>query len=335
MNSQELEFFVRVARLGSISRAAIEVGMEQSTMTRHIAGLERKIGTRLFHRSGRGVELTQAGLMLLQEAQSVIDALARTRHVASQLGSNGPARLVVAAQPTLAQRGLPAIAKAMQAQFPHTQLSVREALGNQVIRWLATGEVDLALLYVPSEPGLVDVDVLMHEPLYFVSPPTSMRSASSNQHGIGSEPEISQQEVLRHPLILPSTAHGLRTIAEDMAQRWHMPLRVVAESDGSTAVTRQLVRAGIGSTLLPLAAVADEVARGELRAQRIVQTQIVRDIALATARNRPPLIAQWEILQIVRQSLSVSVGQGLWPGVSAMADAASKAAAALPPGPKA
>lgn len=326
MNSQELEFFVRVARMGSISRAAIEVGMEQSTMTRHIARLERQVGVRLFHRSGRGVELTSAGLLLLQEAQSVADALGRARQVASELGPYGPARLVVAAQPTLAQRGLPAIVRALRARFPRMQVNLREGLGNQVVGWLASGEVDLALLYVPKEPGLVAVDVLMHEPLYLVSPPHATApggvGGQAQETGLGAE--VTQQEVLRQPLILPSTAHGLRAIAEAMAQRCGLPLQVMVESDGSTAVTRQLVRAGLGSTLLPLAAVADEVGRGEMRAQRIVQPDIVRAIALATARNRPPPVAHWEMQQVIRQAMSVLVCQGLWPGVDQMAAAGAQ-----------
>lgn len=319
MNSQELEFFVRVARMGSISRAAIAVGMEQSSMTRHIARLERQVGVRLFHRSGRGVELTSAGLLLLQEAQSVTDALARARQVAGGLGAHGPARLVVAAQPTLAQRGLPAIVRALRARFPRMQINLREGLGNQVVGWLASGEVDLALLYVPKEPGLVEVDVLMHEPLYLVSPPQA-----PGDSGTGLGAEVTQQQVLRQPLILPSTAHGLRAIAEAMAQRCGLPLQVMVESDGSSAVTRQLVRAGLGSTLLPLAAVADEVARGEMRAQRIVQPDIVRDIALATARNRPPPLAHWEMQQVIRQAMGVLVCQGLWPGVDQMAAAGAR-----------
>ncbi len=327
MNSQELEFFVRVARMGSISRAAIAVGMEQSTMTRHIARLERQVGVRLFHRSGRGVELTSAGLLLLQEAQSVADALARARQVAGGLGPHGPARLVVAAQPTLAQRGLPAIVRALRARFPRMQINLREGLGNQVVGWLASGEVDLALLYVPKEPGLVEVDVLMHEPLYLVSPPAAPGERGSVP-GTGLAAEVTQQQVLRQPLILPSTAHGLRAIAEAMAQRCGLPLQVMIESDGSSAVTRQLVRAGLGSTLLPLAAVADEVARGEMRAQRIVQPDIVRDIALATARNRPPPLAHWEMQQVIRQAMGVLVCQGLWPGVDRMADAGAQRPAA-------
>jgi DNA-binding transcriptional LysR family regulator len=65
MNPTALEYFVRIAQSGSISRTAIEVGIEQSTMTRHIARLESDLKVRLFHRSGRGVVLTDAGALLL------------------------------------------------------------------------------------------------------------------------------------------------------------------------------------------------------------------------------------------------------------------------------
>lgn len=334
MNAADLEFFVRVARLGSISRAAIELGIEQSTMTRHVARLEADVGARLFHRSGRGVVPTHAGGLLLQEAACVVDALERARRAAAQLGAQGPAQLVIAAQPTLAQRGFAPLARAMRQRFPQTRLRLLEALGHQVVGWLAQGEVDAALLYVPSEPGMAEFDVLMHEPLYLVGAGSPAGDGAALEgrddpargldHGPG-ERTIDAAQALGRPLILPSTVHGLRALAESLAQRCGARLDVGIESDGSTAVTRRLVAAGLGCTLLPLAAVAEDVARGTLQAARIVAPEVRRAIALATARNRPPLTAHWEVMQVIRQAIAREVLSGRWPGVREMAPASGAA----------
>ncbi len=305
MNPIALEYFVKIAESGSISRTAIELGIDPSSMTRHIARLEADLKVRLFHRSGRGVMLTDAGTLLLTRAQAVSVALDQTRKLAVTLSDEGPSRLVIAAQPTLAQRSFAAVARTMRARFPDTRLHMVEALGHQLINWLLEGKIDVALLYVPSQTGVIEMDVLLQEPLYFVAPPDHV--------ALG--PTISVADALRKPLILPSTPHGLRELAESLAASCTMQLQIEVECDGSNAITKNLVQAGIGCTILPLATVTEEVEQGRLQAARLVSPVVTRDIAIATARNRPPVIGQWDILQSIRQVVVDQVTQGNWPGV--------------------
>lgn len=75
MNSDDLGLFAQVASSGSISRAAMELGADQSTVSRRIGLLEAELGVRLFHRSGRGVSLTERGQQLLVYANAVTQTL--------------------------------------------------------------------------------------------------------------------------------------------------------------------------------------------------------------------------------------------------------------------
>lgn len=304
MNPTSLEYFVRIAELGSISRTAIELGIEQSTMTRHIARLEADLNVRLFHRSGRGVVLTHAGTLLLTRARAVANALGETRRLAMALADEGPSELVIAAQPTLAQYSFANIARTLQARFPGTRLRMVETMGHQIINWLVEGKIDIALLYVPSQSALVDVDILMHEPLYLIAPPDSP--------ALG--PSITVPEMLERQLILPSTPHGVRGLVQSLAADHNTSLKIAVESDGSNAITKNLVQAGIGCAIMPLATAADEVARGTLQAARLVEPEVVREVAIATARNRPAVVGQWDILQQIRQLVGDRVSSGRWPG---------------------
>lgn len=304
MNPTALEYFVKIAENGNISRTAVELGIEQSSMTRHLARLEADLKVRLFHRSGRGVVLTDAGALLLTRAKAVAEALTETRKLAITLAEEGPSRLVIAAQPTLAQRSFPALARAMRARFPDTRLHMVEALGHQLINWLIEGKIDVALLYVPAQASVIDVDMLLQEPLYFVAP--------SSHPPLDATMPVAH--MLKQRLILPSTPHGLRETAETLAAAYNTHLHIEVECDGSNAISKNLVQAGIGCTILPLATVADEVAQGSLQAARLVDPEVIRDIAIATARNRPPVIGQWDILQSIRQVISEQVSQGHWPG---------------------
>jgi len=307
MNPTALEYFVRIAQSGSISRTAIEVGIEQSTMTRHIARLESDLKVRLFHRSGRGVILTDAGALLLTRAKAVVEALDDARKLAVTLADEGPSELVIAAQPTIAQRSFAAVARALRARFPDTRLHMVETLGHQIINSLADGKIDVALLYVPStQASVVDVDVLLHEPLYLILPPNYPRA----------EATMPVPRVFDHPLILPGTPHGLRGLVESLAINCNRRLHVEVECDGSNAITKNLVQAGVGCAVLPLATVAEEVALGHLQAARLVEPDVTREIAIATARNRPPVIGQWDILQTLRQVITGQAAQGNWPGAT-------------------
>lgn len=183
-------------------------------------------------------------------------------------------------------------------------------MGHHLVQWLQAGEVDAALLYVPTMTGLVDYDVLLHEPLYVVFPPGQ---------SVDNRP-LAVEALLDLPLVLPSTPHGLRALAASWAERYGKPLKLAAEADNSTIISRRLVQAGLGCTVLPLGAVQEEVARGLLQARRLEGPGALREVAIATARNRPPVSGSWELTREVRHVVAQLVTQGQWPGVSGMAN---------------
>lgn len=303
MNSDDLECFVRVANCGSISRAAMEMGSDQSTVSRQMARLEATSETRLFHRSGRGVVLTDAGLALLEQARNVMAALEEARRAIHTFSDQGPAQVVIAAQPTIARMVYGSVGKALKRKFPKTRLRFVEGLGSHMMEWLAAGEVDFAILYVPMHSGGLKVDMLLREPIRLIAP-------ASHSH-IG--PEFPVRQLGQVPLILPSTPHGLRLLAESLAQKAGTSLEIAMECDASTNVTRRLVEEGCGCTLLPLASVVDEVGKGTLRTARLIGPEVVREVAIATAKNRPPVTQLWGVMQTIRQEVAQIVTDGNWP----------------------
>jgi len=302
MNSDDLQCFIHVATCGSISRAAMELGSDQSTVSRHMARLEAATQARLFHRSGRGMVLTDAGLALLEYARKIASTLDEARRAVHAFSEDGPAQVVIAAQPTIARMTFGAIGQTLRNRFPKTRLRFVEGLGSHMLTWLAGGEVDIAVLYLPSHSGGLQVDMLLREQLRLVVP-------ADHAH-IG--PEFPVRLLGQVPLILPSTHHGLRLLAESLAQKAGVKLDVAMECDTSTNVTKRLVEQGCGCTILPLAAVTDEVAHGTLRTARLVQPEVVREVAIATAKNRPPVAQLWGITQAIRQEVVQIVAGGKW-----------------------
>ncbi|MBL0420953.1 LysR family transcriptional regulator [Ramlibacter sp. AW1] len=304
MNSDDLECFVRIVSSGSLSKAALELGADHSTLSRVIARLEGDTQVRLLHRSGRGVVPTEAGKALYELSMDVVTRMENARNAIRIYQCGGPRKLVIAAQPTIARISLIPLSLRLKEQFPNTQLKIIEGLGARILNLLASGEVDIALFYLPKNTAELKVDVLLHEHVSLIAPPAHTHIGDTFPvSGLGGV-----------PLILPSTSYGLRVLAEGLAQQAGVSLNIVAECDGSTSLTKHMVQAGLGSTILPVAAVADELAQGKLRAARLVEPEVVRQIGIATSKNRAPIVGHWAMMRIFHEEITHIVKSGGWPG---------------------
>jgi DNA-binding transcriptional LysR family regulator len=323
MNSDDLALFLHVANAGSFSRASNELGLSQPALSRRVGALESQLGTRLFHRSGRGMVLTEHGQRLLKYAGEVNTLLADAVADISQAVRQGPASIVIAAQPTLARMVFGSIGKRLKKNHPGIQVRFREGLGGHLQDWVATGEVDLAILYLPEAHTLRDADVVLRERLSFVAP------ASFGPLGAGF-PVARLADV---PLVLPSQPHGLRVLAESLCARQGRVPQVSMECDASVYITKQLVAENCGCTILPLTAVRDEVRAGTLVATPLCEPEVLRDVAILAARNRPQLSGQWQVVQSVRQEITRLVDGGLWADASLVRSVTASAAATPTPAP--
>jgi DNA-binding transcriptional LysR family regulator len=201
------------------------------------------------------------------------------------------------------------MALVLRERFPRARIRVTEGFGHEMVGWLQEGKVDVAIFYVPTQMQIVDYELLLQEQLHCILPPA---------FGLPDRP-LQSIDVLDLPLLLPSTPHGLRTLVEGWGRRHGKRPRIEMECDGSTFMTRRMVQAGVGCTLLPLAAVHDEVSRGLLRAVRIEGSDALRSVVLATAKNRPVVTDLDKITQILRGVVTRIVEAGDWPGVKRMA----------------
>ncbi|MFG1347889.1 LysR family transcriptional regulator [Xanthobacter autotrophicus DSM 431] len=304
MNSDDLECFIHVASTGSISRSALALGREQSTVSRHIGRLEAESRAKLFHRSGRGVILTDAGRQLLESAGAVMASLAQTRRVMHSLSARGPTDFVVAAQPTIARTLFPPLSHSLTATYPSMHLRLVEGLGAGILDWLAAGEIDLAVLYRPVNGGSLQVEKVAREQVRLVVP--------ASYRNIGDV--FCVRNLGELPLILPSHPNGLRLLAQSLASQAGFSLNIVLECDGSTSLTKRLVEQNCGCTILPLASVSDGVAMGKLRTAVLTDPSVEREVVIATAQNRSRPSDFSQIMRTLRRIIAETVARGDWPG---------------------
>lgn len=304
MNSDDLDLFARVSRAGSISRAALDAGADQSTVSRRIATLEAELGVRLFRRSGRGVALTERGEQLLAYAldmQRMLDEAGRTLRGTSALG---PTRLSIAAQPTIARIMFGPLAQALEAQFPATKVRFVEGLASHLLGSLKDGEVDVALLYVPEHRDTLQFDSLLTENVCLVMP---------NDYPVDGA-RFDVRNLGNVPLILPSTHHGLRLLVETLAAKHGFTPHIALECDGSISLTKRLVLAHRGCTVLPSAAVVEEVAAGRVKCLRLENPPVTRDVGMFWPQHRAGVDGAFAVSRTIRQCAEALVRNGDWPG---------------------
>ena len=303
MNSDDLALFAQVAGSGSISRAALALGADQSTISRRIGLLEAALGVRLFHRSGRGVTLTERGLELRSYADRMAHTLAEAQDAMRSSTGLGPARLCIAAQPTIAGILFGRLGRALKQLYPQTQVRFVEGLAAHILPRLDDGSIDVGILYLPAHPVALQSDVLLSEEIHLITP---------SDHPLPGA-EVAVRALLDIPLILPSTHHGLRVLVDMLAARHGFTTQIALECDGSIALTKRLVRERCGCTVLPSAGVIDEVAAGQLKSYRLVDPAIRREIALVWPKNRATPSGMWAVTQLIRQCTTALVDEGAWP----------------------
>lgn len=169
MDIQQLRYFVGVAEAGSISRAAVRLGVAQPTISQQIRRLEERLGVSLFDRLGRGVSLTESGSALLPRA---LDVLERMRGIESELIAEvegGGGRLSIGAIPTMAPYMLPGAIAGLRRAYPGCELDIREDLTERLIERIADGTLDIGVMSTPVDHPLIEMRVVARERLVVVA----------------------------------------------------------------------------------------------------------------------------------------------------------------------
>jgi DNA-binding transcriptional LysR family regulator len=178
---RHLRYFVAVAEELHFRRAAERLGIQQPPLSQQIQQLERELGTPLFRRLTRGVELTEAGAYLLDEARKIIDQVERAKAgVESRArGDTGIIHLGFAGA-TLSQPVILKIIQAYRARYPGVVLSPEQSNTPRLATGLRSNEVDVAFVRPPV--GNMDelaVEPLVEEPMVIVLPASHPRAGDS------------------------------------------------------------------------------------------------------------------------------------------------------------
>lgn len=304
MDLRQLNTFLQVAEVGSLSKAADRLRIAQPALSRQVRLLEQELRVTLFTRHGRGMVLTAPGEMLRARAAAILRQVEETRTDLIQEAAAVRGRVVFGMPPTVGGVLATRLIERFQALHPEVRLRAVQAFSGYLLDWLQGGEIDIAVVYGTAPIASVHVTPLLVENLGFVVP---AGEALSPHHAIGFA------EVAARRLVLPGPQHGLRRLIEDQARAAGLTLDVAIEAD-DLQVIKALVLRGLGATVLPLASVHDDLAAGVLRAAPIVDPALSRKLVVAEPLGRPRANAVRRFAEVLHDEVAAMVRSGVWDG---------------------
>ncbi|MES2184988.1 MAG: LysR family transcriptional regulator [Pseudomonadota bacterium] len=299
MEFRSIRCFICVAELGSISRAAEQLGIVQPALTRHIKRLEEEFGTVLLTRLPRGVRLTAAGREFLEHCRRIEEEVTRAKHELTAQGSQPRGPIAFGASPTLGSVLMPAVVEQSMVEFPHLLLRVVESRSIKLHESLLTGALDLAILTNPVGSHSLNLQPLVSEPLCLVEK-------------AGSRPAGSRIDLAALAGIPVVVTPGMRALASGEYGSRKARLVVAAEIE-SIETIRCLVRAGHARTITPASAFQEEIHAGLLRAHPLDAPDRQRVLVLATRTDNTELPAVRELSRIVRTEVRQRIAGGAIP----------------------
>lgn len=303
---RQLTALVAVAETGSVTRAAEMLHLVQPAVSRQIRMLEEELGAPLFARGRHGMRLTEDGQVLLEHARRALSELERARAEIRPVSGKLHGLVTVGLLPSFAEPLAEALVLRVAGEHPAVRLRLSVGYAGHLAEWLDAGDVDLAVLYDVQPSAAVEVRPLLDEGLWVVGAPASDLSI---------ERPVRLVEIYDRIRILPSPGQAIRNMVERVAAEEKCTLRVDVETN-SMNVQRRLAAAGVGLTVLPSIAVAEDVERGNLAAAPLLDAGLRRRLLLAMPGTRRLGHAVRGVAEILIDEMSRSVADGVWPAAT-------------------
>ncbi|WP_079144370.1 LysR family transcriptional regulator [Streptomyces agglomeratus] len=286
-----MELLLGVARLGSLGRAARELGISQPAASSRIRSMERQLGVALVDRSPRGSRLTEAGALVTDWARRVVEAAEAFDAGAQALRGRRDSRLRVAASMTIAEYLLPGWLIALHGQRPGTAVSLLAGNSAVVAQRLLGGEADLGFVEGLAVPDGLDGVVIGHDRLVVVA-------ATSHPWARRRRP-VAARELAEASLILREKGSGTRQVLDAALAGYGGLAAPLLELASTTAVKAAAV-SGAGPSVLSELAVGEELASRRLVEIPVEGIRLSRDLRAVWPTGPRPTGPARDLLGLTR-----------------------------------
>ena len=265
MSLKKYEAFVRTVELGSLTKAAQSLGSTQSRISHILSDLEAEYGFSLLRRSRGGIELTEAGRLVLPKMQEILRGEQALSECVGEIRNANAGTVRVGVFTSVAVHWLPGMIRAFQAEHPGAHLEMRNGDYHDVDQWLREGSVDLGFVTLPAPAGMRTIP-LAEDPLVAILP---------RDHRLARLKQIPIEELGQDPFIslLQSSDHDIHRALDNAGV--HPNIKFTTKDDYAILA---MVEQGLGISIVPQLLIRG---RGQNLAVRPLIPQASRTIALA------------------------------------------------------
>lgn len=274
---RQLQYAVAVADHRSFRRAAEACAVSQPSLSAQVAELESSLGVRLFERERGGVLLTAAGEAIVARARKTLLSAQELSQEARRFVDPLVGTLRIGVIPTVAPYLLPLVVEGLQANFPRLTLLWTEEKTEELVEALGQGRLDAVVLALEAPIGDLEHETLFFDP-FWVALPKGHRLAK------GRSP-LPLDRLTDERMLLLDDGHCFREQALSVCVTAEVEEADFRATSLPTLV--QMVRAGVGLTLLPELALAQEASRSGLAVRPLPRPAPGRTIALAWRKGSP------------------------------------------------
>jgi len=274
-------------------------------LSRKIKLLELELGTELFHRTGRGVVLSEGGKLLEQYARGILDTAESAKTAIQALGASPVGQVTIGMPSSIATVLAIELVQEFRRAFPNVSLKVMEGYSGHVLEWLTTARLDVAVLYdTPNLKGkTLRTDPILSDELFLIGSP-------KDPSRIGNGP-VRAAHLAEIPLVLPSRPHGIRILVDEAMDHNGLTANVQMEIDAMHSMIA-LAESGLGYTVLSYSSVRDLVIAKRVRIWRIVEPVITRSLVITTTNQRPSTKPARDLTRIFQELINSHVRDGRW-----------------------
>jgi DNA-binding transcriptional LysR family regulator len=240
LDSRQIRAFAVLARTGSFTETARELGLSQSAISHSIKALEEELGCLLIDRFGKKAAVTQAGEQFLVHADQILETMRLAREQIAQLGKWGRGRLRLAASLTSCQYLLPSVLREFKESFPQCLIHIEPCDTSHAIHALRERRVDLALAIEPQREPQLEFRHLFTDELQFLVGP---------MHPWAVAGRVNRSEIVHQNYIFYSKSSYLFGVIREYFQGEGFVLPTSIEL-GNIEAIKELVKIGLGISIL-------------------------------------------------------------------------------------
>ena len=260
---EQMNAFHAVATTGNFSAAAEKIFRTQSAVSIQIARLEEAIGRRLFHRTTKTVEMTEAGTVLLRYVEKIRRLLDEAQQEMLDLEKMEKGRLIISTSDTTACYRLPKILQAFQNRYPGVEIVVRNSTSLKTIEQVMQNEVDMGIATLAYlKPGIEAIPLFSRFDVVICHP----------DHPLGGRKRIFLKDLENYTCILLDDRCSSRRILNQACEEARVKLSITMELS-SIEVIKNLTMINSGISIVPEISIRKEVQAGLLSAVQIKDFQ--------------------------------------------------------------